>query len=530
MKIYTAILFCATHLISRSGLGKSSEIIDLPEDQIPFYFSNYPDEAQDCLESPSCAYKYLNAVPGIVHAGRDVCWGYEEGCHLEPKSYSHPKCDDDHKGWVKSKEEQIETFYKQGDFGFVKNVRNSFSLLCEPTFQEDSSLECSDSMTFCRARNIMIDFTDLEKRTKPVMYDTDVLKAGQIGGHCKLLKDNFKKAVGPMGSLQSWTPEIQNFVELNTRPLEPNSGLCDQVVTRPTIIMKIDATVSYYHHFCDFVNLYMSLHVNSTSNMKNPFSKDVNIMIWRTYEYQSNFGVAFRAFTNHRLLSLNDFSGKKVCFKNAVFPLLPRMIFGLYYNTPLIWGCRNSGLFHAFSKFMLHRLKIKARPVPTLSKLNVTFISRQTRYRKVLNEDILLQELRKNQDLNVIKADFTWSTPFAKQLEVIQNTDILIGMHGAGLTHLLFLPDWAAVFELYNCEDEHCYADLARLRGVKYITWEKPDKLEEKGADPSMNGSHAKHTNYIFDVKEFVRLVRRGIKHVKAEVNKLRGGAGHDEL
>ena len=23
-------------------------------------------------------------------------------------------------------------------------------------------------------------------------------------------------------------------------------------------------------------------------------------------------------------------------------------------------------------------------------------------------------------------------------------------MHGAGLTHLLFLPDWAAVFELYN--------------------------------------------------------------------------------
>ena len=22
-------------------------------------------------------------------------------------------------------------------------------------------------------------------------------------------------------------------------------------------------------------------------------------------------------------------------------------------------------------------------------------------------------------------------------------------MHGAGLTHLLFLPDWAAVFEMY---------------------------------------------------------------------------------
>ena len=24
-------------------------------------------------------------------------------------------------------------------------------------------------------------------------------------------------------------------------------------------------------------------------------------------------------------------------------------------------------------------------------------------------------------------------------------------MHGAGLTHLLFLPDWASVFEMYVC-------------------------------------------------------------------------------
>lgn len=37
---------------------------------------------------------------------------------------------------------------------------------------------------------------------------------------------------------------------------------------------------------------------------------------------------------------------------------------------------------------------------------------------------------------------------FLEQLRITHNTDIFIGMHGAGLTHLLFLPDWAAVFEL----------------------------------------------------------------------------------
>lgn len=38
---------------------------------------------------------------------------------------------------------------------------------------------------------------------------------------------------------------------------------------------------------------------------------------------------------------------------------------------------------------------------------------------------------------------------FLDQLRITHNTDIFIGMHGAGLTHLLFLPDWAAVFELW---------------------------------------------------------------------------------
>lgn len=61
--------------------------------------------------------------------------------------------------------------------------------------------------------------------------------------------------------------------------------------------------------------------------------------------------------------------------------------------------------------------------------------------------------------------------PFKQQLEIIRNTDILVGMHGAGLTHVLFLPRWATVFELYNCGDPNCYKDLARLRGVDYLTW-----------------------------------------------------------
>lgn len=108
--------------------------------------------------------------------------------------------------------------------------------------------------------------------------------------------------------------------------------------------------------------------------------------------------------------------------------------------------------------------------------------------------------------------------PFKEQLEVTANTDILIGMHGAGLTHCLFLPDYAVLFELFNCDDENCYADLSRLRGVEYMTWEDNSLVypQDKGNHPSL-GAHAKFTNYAFDVKEFARLVMKAVKYVRKQ-------------
>lgn len=35
----------------------------------------------------------------------------------------------------------------------------------------------------------------------------------------------------------------------------------------------------------------------------------------------------------------------------------------------------------------------------------------------------------------------------------------------------------ASVPPRYNCQDESCYRDLARLRGVRYVTWQKMDKV-----------------------------------------------------
>lgn len=89
-----------------------------------------------------------------------------------------------------------------------------------------------------------------------------------------------------------------------------------------------------YHHFCDFFNLYASLHVNMTH--PSVFDTDNYIFLWETYNYVTPFSPTFKAFTQNPIFSIKALTGKTVCFKNLMLPLLPRMIFGLYYNTPIV--------------------------------------------------------------------------------------------------------------------------------------------------------------------------------------------------
>lgn len=106
---------------------------------------------------------------------------------------------------------------------------------------------------------------------------------------------------------------------------------------------------------------------------------------------------------------------------------------------------------------------------------------------------------------------------FEDQLKITQNTDIFIGMHGSGLTHLLFLPDWAVLFELYNCGDPDCYKDLSRLRGINYLTWTNADdiKPDKPGIHPASGQPHEKFANYEFNVNEFLRLCSKAIEIVR---------------
>eukprot|EP00088_Acartia_fossae_P014200 TRINITY_DN17577_c0_g1_i6.p1 TRINITY_DN17577_c0_g1~~TRINITY_DN17577_c0_g1_i6.p1 ORF type:complete len:521 (-),score=65.65 TRINITY_DN17577_c0_g1_i6:60-1622(-) len=461
---------------------------NLPADQLQYFYNQFP-----------------RLAPLNYNFTAD-CWGFQNNCR---QPYSNLSCNGDFSGWANSVAEAERVFDSAADFGYVRDRRRELNEYCTNVNgngnKQQSSLRCSKHLQFCEGRNIVINLQDIKDKvyTENLRYKMDVLKPGDVTLNCDFDTERFSEDLDYMSPLQSWAPELRNIRE-SSSPMDSNT--CDIIFTKPVIIMKLDAYVNMYHHFCDFLNLYISLFVRPVKDGRAMFSTDNQVIIWENYHYKSNFASMWSAFTDQPLLNLQNLAGKKICMRKVTFPLLPRMMYGLYYNTPLIPACQNSGLFTAFSQFILHRLQIPMQPIKR--KIRVTLLARNTKYRRILNEDSLVKVLQN--DYSVQLARFDHRTDFKKQLETIRNTDLLVGIHGAGLTHLLFLPSWAAVLELYNCGDPGCYSDLARLRGVKYATWEDDTKLRSEEADPRQpykGLAHQKFMNYRFDEVEFKRIV-----------------------
>lgn len=61
-------------------------------------------------------------------------------------------------------------FWKQGDFGYVKERLSELKTYCEQMEQGDSKLECVDHLRMCRGKNLYFDFANLNSMSSQNSY------------------------------------------------------------------------------------------------------------------------------------------------------------------------------------------------------------------------------------------------------------------------------------------------------------------------------------------------------------------------
>lgn len=86
--------------------------------------------------------------------------------------------------------------------------------------------------------------------------------------------------------------------------------------------------------------------------------------------------------------------------------------------------------------------------------------------RKVLNESELMPTMEKYGFSIVYFEDYSWH----EQVSICANANVMMGLHGAGLTNMLFMPNQSKIIELRMKGDEHnnCYFSLASALNLNY--------------------------------------------------------------
>ncbi|KAH9895529.1 hypothetical protein F4778DRAFT_747202 [Xylariomycetidae sp. FL2044] len=156
--------------------------------------------------------------------------------------------------------------------------------------------------------------------------------------------------------------------------------------------------------------------------------------------------------------------------------------------------CNESPILEVFVRRVLDFYAIPDPPFRTTNQdpIAVTFVQR-SETRRLHNQRSLFAELqRRNPRVRVQMVDFA-AMSFSEQVRIARQTDVLVGVHGAGLTHSMFMRKGAgAVVEIQpRGLDHNGFRNVAGKLGLGYFRthvdivpldeWEEED--EEASAD-----------------------------------------------
>ncbi len=407
-------------------------------------------------------------------------------------------------------------FWETADWGVVPASRERLVERCAAPGGA-ASFRCAADLRLCQGRRVRIDVPP-----SGAGLGTGVT----VSAGCPLAED-FPRSGPFLGGISDWGPELRDLHGAEeARP-------CDVTVHEPTLFLKPDSRANVYHGLCDHVNLFLSAWIAGWQD-----AADLQIVNWEpaatAERVSSGWYELYDAFTTRPVRPLGFWAGKSVCFDDAMFAVNPRAVGTFYFNMDVpgrAERCRSGpgGLVRAFAERTKARVLAHPphRPGPD-EPVRVKVMSRSagngstSGTRQVTNEAELVAALRRRVpgiEVEVVNFDWNGRPPIAGQLALIADTDVLVGMHGAGLVHTLWLPEWAVVYEIYDCGDVDTYADLARLAGVDHLSGKESDllrRLPPGVAVAEKDLQNPKFWNYQIAEDAFVAHVEEAVRRVRA--------------
>ncbi|KAL1563850.1 alpha-1,3-arabinosyltransferase XAT3-like isoform X2 [Salvia divinorum] len=247
--------------------------------------------------------------------------------------------------------------------------------------------------------------------------------------------------------------------------------ICTQHHTHPSLLFSMGGFTGNYFH--DFADILFPLHLTSSQIQKKVQFLATDYKQW----WINKFDKILNKLTKHNILDIDRETSQVHCYNELQI--------GLKFHKELL-TLNSSPSMHTFKVLLREAYSLKRERV--IRDINVPMprlmIIDRKRTRVLTNEHQVLRIARKL-GFEVVEGVATDLSRFA---EAVNSCDVLVGVHGAGLTNMVFLPDNAVVIQVIPFGGVDGFARLdfgnpakgMNLRYLEYKIRENESSLSRK--------------------------------------------------
>lgn len=301
-------------------------------------------------------------------------------------------------------------------------------------------------------------------RTKTIQ-NAIVLPTGKLFNGLSIATYQFSIPIDLKGLLKTYLLSLASFFRIRRVK-----------IIHTAIFFTSNTTTNFFHWFLDSLQKLEYISINSSD-------KD-NISLIVPANHDKEF--ILKSINNYNYKSIIQSNSELLFIRNLTF--IPDIAPTGNYRKDVILSLRQ--------RFKNNLNRDKKLRCENPKKIYIT--RKNAKKRKILNEDDLMPILNQH-DIDVIDMDIL---PYEEQLKAVYEADVLVSLHGAGLTHMMWMKNNGKVLEIRarNDDSNNCYFTLASDLELQYyyaIADKNNSKLTTQQADYTID---PKHFEYVLGV------------------------------
>ncbi|RHN55488.1 putative protein O-GlcNAc transferase [Medicago truncatula] len=353
---------------------------------------------------------------------------------------------------------------------------------------------------------------DLCTMNSPTLLDPTSLTLFALGPHTRI-QHHIHMKIKPF-PLKNDTNAMSPISELTLTSAPLKSSQCGVTHHSPALVFSVGGyTGNFYHDMNEiFIPLFITINY-SLSHDQDVILVIIDVKPWWFEKYVD----LLSAFSpNHKIINTNNLTTTH-CFPSAIVGLIKHG--QMIIDPKLLPNPKTLLDFHSFLKRAYVKEDIPFVYLNSKGKPILTLVSRKgSSSRDILNEEEVIK-LAEDVGFNVRVLKPSRDFSVADAFKLIHSSHVLLGVHGAGLTNLLFLRQGSVSVQVVpiglEWASETYYNKPTKILGLEYVEY-KVEANEsslswEYGADSLVIKDPKAYTEGKWD-KQLVYLKKQNVK------------------